>query len=255
MPDALATALSQAVATPGLGWLVAATVVAGLVRGFSGFGTAMVYLPVAALFVDPVTALISLTMMDLLGPIPMLPRAWREADRGDLGRLLLGAAVMLPVGLWLLLSVDPGVFRYAVSGLSLAMVACLLLGLRYAGRLSGAAVTGIGGAGGFLGGLAGLPGPPVILAYISGDRPPSAIRANTMLYLYGFEYLLLGTMFFYGVLATAPVVLGLLLAVPYAAGNMAGAALFRPGAERTYRAVAYAIIAASAIVGLPLWEG
>ena len=54
MPDLLAQALAQ----PGLGWLFAAALVAGVVRGFSGFGTAMAFMPVAGAILSPFAALI-----------------------------------------------------------------------------------------------------------------------------------------------------------------------------------------------------
>ena len=66
MPEALAAAL----ATPGLPWLAAAVFVAGMVRGFAGFGTAMVYLPVAGQILSPFEALTTLVVMDMIGPLP-----------------------------------------------------------------------------------------------------------------------------------------------------------------------------------------
>ena len=45
---------------------------AGLVRGFSGFGTAMIYLPVASQFLTPFEALITLMVMDFFGPLPLV---------------------------------------------------------------------------------------------------------------------------------------------------------------------------------------
>lgn len=47
---------------------------------------------------------------------------------------------------------------------------------------------------------------------------------------------------------------GLGLAVPYLLANLAGTAMFNPNQEATYRKVAYAVIAASALSGLPLWD-
>jgi hypothetical protein len=35
---------------------------------------------------------------------------------------------------------------------------------------------------------------------------------------------------------------------------MAGARLFNPALARLYRALAYGVIAASAVIGLPLWD-
>ena len=69
MPDALAAALAQ----PGLGWLICATFVAGMVRGFTGFGTALIFMPVAAQHLDPVWAVLTMVVMELFGPLPNLP--------------------------------------------------------------------------------------------------------------------------------------------------------------------------------------
>jgi uncharacterized protein len=57
-----------------------------------------------------------------------------------------------------------------------------------------------------------------------------------------------------GLLRPEALWLGLVLVVPYALGNRIGQALFDPGREGLYRRVAYAIIAASALVGLPIWR-
>ena len=51
-----------------------------------------------------------------------------------------------------------------------------------------------------------------------------------------------------------PLMLGVLMIVPYTLGNWTGARLFRPEAEKLYRWAAYAIIAASALMGLPVWD-
>ena len=48
--------------------------------------------------------------------------------------------------------------------------------------------------------------------------------------------------------------LGVLLILPYMAGNLIGARFFRPEQEGIYRRVAYLLIAASALSGLPLWD-
>ena len=51
----------------GLLYVASTALIAGVVRGFSGFGTAMIFLPVAGKYFDPVTAIIVLTIMDLCG--------------------------------------------------------------------------------------------------------------------------------------------------------------------------------------------
>ncbi|MCK8464762.1 sulfite exporter TauE/SafE family protein [Aliiroseovarius sp. S1339] len=246
MPDLLA----QALALPGLGWLLAAAFTAGLVRGFAGFGTALVFLPVAAQIINPVWAVTVLIVMDLAGPAPAIPRALKDGYPKDLMRLVTGTALALPLGLAALFAVDPVVFKLAVSVVSLAMLAAFMTGLRYSGPVTSRVVWATGGAAGLLGGAAGIPGPPVILLYMASTHPARVIRANTTAYLFFFDALMLVGFFFAGRLVGLPVFLGLLVMVPNLLGNLVGGAVFNPRRESLYRRVAYLIIAASSLSGL-----
>ncbi|TYB81819.1 sulfite exporter TauE/SafE family protein [Maritimibacter fusiformis] len=250
MPDALAGAL----ATPGLVWLIAAALIAGLVRGFAGFGSAMVFMPVAAQVLPPVSTLAVLLVMEFIGPLPHLPRALRVAHRGDILRLLAGMVVALPLGLWLLVSLPVELFRYGVSAVSLVMLVALAAGLRYRGTLRRWMVYATGALGGFLGGTTGLSGPPVILLYMASPHPAPTIRANLLLYLGGVVGVTLAMLGMSGRLEALAVVLGLMLAVPFLGANLIGGWLFDPDRERTYRTVAYIVIAVSALSGLPLFD-
>ncbi|MCT4558922.1 MAG: sulfite exporter TauE/SafE family protein [Pelagimonas sp.] len=249
MPDFLSS-----LPMDGVGWIALAAFAGGLARGFAGFGTALIFLPIAAQFMQPFWAILTLTLMELLGPLPALAKARKDVDRGDLQRMLLGTVVMLPVGLFILGYVTPDLYRYGVSGLSLIMLVVLISGLRYRGAVTSRMVTGIGGAGGFLGGLVGQPGPPVIVFYMSRPLGPQIIRANVTLYLFFYDLLILGYMALFGRLEVAPAMLGLLLVIPNFLGNTLGAYLFRPEQEKLFRAVAYALIGAAALSGLPIWN-
>jgi len=250
MPEILA----QALAHPGLAWLIGAAGVAGIVRGFTGFGTAMVYMPVAGQFLDPFAALITLTMMDVIGPLPNVPRAFRDAHRADIVRLCAGLVIALPLGIAVLSVVAPEVFRYGVSVISIILLALLITGVRYRGVLHRWLIYLTGFLGGFLAGSSGLAGPPVIMLYMASSHAARVVRANLMIYLLGVDVLMLVVLTALGKMQPGAVVLGLLLAVPYLVGNVLGGALFNPQNERSYRAIAYVIIALSAVSGLPLFD-
>ena len=250
MPDALGAAL----AFDGLGWLIAGTVLAGFVRGFSGFGTALVFMPVAGQLMPPIWALTVLVVMDVFGPLPNLPRARRDGNPREVALLSVAMIMALPLGLMVLASIRPELFRYAVSTLALLVPILLLAGLRYRGPLSAPILLGTGGVSGFLGGVVGVPGPPVILLYLASTRLAAQVRANILIYLFIFDIVLIAVLALQDRLEAVPVILGLLLALPVMLANMAGAAIFRPELERPYRAAAYVIIAAAAISGLPVWD-
>ncbi|WP_223426628.1 sulfite exporter TauE/SafE family protein [Tateyamaria pelophila] len=250
MPDILLTAL----ALPGLWWLCIVSFVAGLVRGFSGFGSGLILLPATVAALGPVAGITVMTVADLSGPLPILRRAIQQVHWPDLARLLGATAVVLPVGVWLLLLIDPFVFRYVLCAVALTTLACLISGVRFKGKLTPPLVLTTGGLAGFLGGVVGVPGPPIITLYLASTLPVAVIRSTILLYLFFYDLLLIGIYAANGRLLIDALWIGVVLALPNIAGNMIGAAIFRPSLEAFYRAVAYVLIAFSALSALPLWD-
>ena len=250
MPDLIGSAL----ALPELWWLVGAIIAAGIVRGFSGFGSAMIIMPAASSVLEPFAALTFLVVVEFWGPLPNLRSAWHAGQRWDALRILVGAALALPVGLWALSMMAPAVFGWTVSIAVLVLLVLLVTGWRYAGTVGPRTLFGVGALGGLLGGIAGVPGPPVIILYLASAKPIAIIRANFLLYLLGIDLMMLAIFGVLGLLDSVAVFVGLLLVPVYMAANILGARFFDPDAEHVFRAVAYLVIAASAILGLPVWK-
>lgn len=251
MLDALATAL----ATEGLIWLVCAVIVAGLVRGFSGFGSAMIIMPVASSVLRPVEAVIFLVVAELVGPLTNFRAAWRDGSPPEIGLMMIGAACALPFGIWALSSMSPTVFGWVVSVSVLTLLVLTMSGWRFRGDLTRRMVVGAGAVGGFMTGFAGIPGPPVIMLYMASTLPIATIRANFLLYLVALDLMIFPLLWALDLMVWKIAFLGLLVGIPNLIANTLGARLFDPQAEKVFRTVAYCVIACSAILGLPLWKG
>ena len=246
--------LTGGVDPAGLIWLFSAVVAAGIVRGFAGFGSGMIIMAVASSVLPPVSAVVFMMMAELVGPLPNLRAAWREGEPRDVGRLMIGAALAMPIGIYCLATMSADVFGWVVSACVLALLFALISGWRYHGVLTPRLTVATGAFGGFMSGFAGIPGPPVIMLYMSSLLPIAVIRANFLLYLLAIDVLMIAAFWVSGLLHWGIVVLGLIAGVPNFAANWLGAKLFDPNAERLFRTVAYIIIGSSAIIGLPLWK-
>jgi uncharacterized membrane protein YfcA len=239
---------------PDLALLAATAIVAGLVRGFSGFGTALIYVPLAGTILPPLWVLVTLTVMDLIGPLPNLPRAWRDGQPRQVAGLGIAALAGLLPGLWLLDQMAPELFRWTVSALCLATVALMMSGWRWSGRMTPLRLGGIGCVSGFLGGISGLSGPPVVLSYMAAPLPVAVIRANVLMYLVFWDALFGATLALQGRLAFGALLIGAALIPIYLGANYLGAQLFDPSREKLYRAISYGLIALAAVTALPLWS-
>lgn len=250
MPDILATAL----ATPGLVWLLLTIAAAGIVRGFTGFGTALIFVPVAGIFLEPERVIALITLTGVASTAALLPRAWGQADRREVGTMGLAALVTVPLGLWLLTQLDRDAVRWIVAGVAAVTLTALIAGWRYRGRVATPGLLGIGAAAGGIGGLTGLTGPAVILFYLAGQSGVASVRANTILFLAMLDVVVVGNLLLRGSVGLGVVVLALILSVPYFLTSLIGQALFDPRYETLYRGAAYGVIGLALITGLPIWD-
>ncbi len=168
-----------------LSWLFSVGIItaAGLVRGFAGFGAAMIIMPGLSLIYRPVDALAILTVIDIPATLQLFPAAIRHARWRQVFPLATGAAVAIPLGLWMMVSVDREVMRRLIAVMVLLYVTVLATGWRYRKTPSFALTFGVGAASGFLGGSTGMGGPPVIVFLMLGSHQASAIRGTFWLIL------------------------------------------------------------------------
>src|SRR3954462_15203724 len=97
-------------------WAICAVAfVAGTARGFSGFGSAVIFMPLASSLAAPRLVAALLLIIDFVAA-PLIPGAWRNADRKATSVMVLGAVIGVPLGTYCLSRLDPVTTRWIISG-------------------------------------------------------------------------------------------------------------------------------------------
>ncbi|MCA6107537.1 sulfite exporter TauE/SafE family protein [Bradyrhizobium cenepequi] len=229
--------------------------VSGTARGFSGFGSALIFMPLASSIAAPRLVAALLLIIDFVAATPLLPNAWQKADRQATAIMVLGALVGVPVGTYFLSVLDPVTTRWIISGFVAALMVLLLSGWRYRGKDHTALSIGIGGLSGFCSGLAQTGGPPIVGYWLGRPITPVVARANIVLFFGASDFFSVVSYFFTGLITADSLKFSLVVGPVYAIGVWFGASLFGKASEKTFRAICYALIAAAVIVGLPALDG
>jgi uncharacterized protein len=228
--------------------------VAGLGRGFSGFGAALIFMPAGSALVTPAVAAPVLLLADGILSLGFLPRAWVLARRKDVALMAAGAAAGVPLGTLVLNHADPLALRWVIAGLAFSMLLLLASGWRYHGAPRPGVTTLVGCLSGLFGGLAQLSGPPVVAYWLSGKETHATMRASIILFFGATTLFTFVSYLAAGIITAQSLWLAALVAPAYAAGLFAGSRAFGLASPNTFRRLSLLLIALSVATSLPLWR-
>lgn len=228
----------------------AAVFVAGLVRGFAGFGLSAILMASLVALIPPVALIPTCFLLETVAGLFMLRGGWKEADMSVVWGLSVGSAIGFPIGLLATTSIDVDVSKL------LALLIILGLTLAQFGRFRPAFLStkkGLYSSGltaGLVSGLASVGGMVVALFVLARDTDARTMRASLVMYLFIGLFTSLLYLQVYGVLTQQAIARGLVFSPLVVLGVFAGAYLFRPSLVHLYKRVCLSLLLTLCIVAL-----
>ncbi len=237
-------------------FLLAAAIsaLAGAARGFAGFGSALIYVPLISAVYEPKIAAVSLLLIDSDSGVPYGVRAFPQCHWSDIGPLAAAALLMLPLGTFLLLVVDPAALRWFIGAFVLFALPLLAGGWRYHGKPKLPITLAVGAVSGLTSGAVQIGGPPVILYWLGGALKAAIVRANMFVFFGVLDVAGCINYFIEGLFSRESLALAVLLGIPYTMFFLSGAIWFHRASDAIYRRIAYAMIGIAGLVSLPVFD-
>ncbi|MEO1648339.1 MAG: sulfite exporter TauE/SafE family protein [Pseudomonadota bacterium] len=226
-----------------------ATFGAAFIRGLTGFGFGILLVPILALALSPVEAVLAINIMAGLLAFTEVRLILREAERSA---FVIGGLVVLATapGLWLLSITPVDVARLLIAMVALSAFFAILLPQRGAEQPGPMTTTVTGLSAGVLTGFAAMPGPPVVPYYVGRDIPRATAKAS-MIGIFGIAALAgVGSGAAIGVMSWRVAVLGLSLFPLVLLGNWVGSLAFGKVSDRTWRSFVGVVLGAAALAAL-----
>ena len=219
------------------------------VRGLTGFGMAILLVPVLALALTPVDAVLLTNFLSVFIGLSEIRRLLRDAERSAWIIIML-VAVTTPVGLYLLSITTPAIARVVIALIALSAFVAILLPRRGALDHHPATTGGVGLLSGLMTGYAGMPGPPVVPYYVGRDIPREVAKASMLLIFTCASSVGLASGTAMGVLEWQMGVLAALLFPSVLLGNWLGNKASGRIEDRTWRICVGAVLGGAALAAL-----
>ena len=223
--------------------------VAGIVRGVTGFGAAMVMSPPLALLLGPSVAVPLVLILEGFAAAPMLPRLRRQAKWRVLAPILVAATIFLPVGVYLLTHLDREIVRRLIALFVIGFSLTLLAGLRWHGAHRLRISLGLGALSGVMVGTSGIGAPPIILYLLAGSDPSATVRATMTFYVALISIVALTVFLVQGLIGMNVLILALAMTPLFMVGVTLGSRIFAQLSEERFRRLTiWLMLTVSAIV-------
>jgi uncharacterized protein len=224
---------------------------AGFIRGFAGFGGLLLLLPTLNHYIPPTASVPVVMWVDLLANVRLLPEGRKHATWGVVAPLTVGTVAAMPVGVWLLVTVDPTPMKRIINVAILAAALVLLSGWRYRGAIAAWGWAAIGAMTGVIMGATSI-AVTAALFLNAGTQTAQQARANFIVWVF------LGTVALIVLLAlavglNAPVMWMIVILAPlYLAGSVLGSHINSRAPEHMVRRCVLGLVVVGALAGLLL---
>lgn len=230
-------------------WMGFAVVVAGFIRGYSGFGFSAMVIAASSLVTNPLHFVAVVVILETVMSLQAAKGIGADIDWRRVWMLLAGAVVGLPLGLWLLTGVSETTARAMISGYILVMCAVLLAGWRLRTEVRGpwnlvaGVVSGLANAPG----MGGLP----IAAFFAAQPMRAAAFRATLIAFFPLLDLYSAPLYWWHGLVSWSTLWASLIALPLTVlGNWLGSRHFLNTDPKEFRRFAILLLAGLAGLGL-----
>jgi len=221
---------------------------AGILRGFSGFGSSLLMVPVLAVVIGPTSAVVICTLLEGLATLMLIPSCVAHADRRRLATMGIAGAVAIPLGHLALLKLDPSISNLAISAAVVLMSGLVWRGINFGIPRGTPGETGTGLVSGFLTGFGSIGGPPLVLYVLAGAGSAAQKRADLILVAGFTQAVAIVSMIGFGLLTFTGAGGAALVAPVFFGGGVLGARLFKRASEQAYQRVALGALFLAAVL-------
>lgn len=223
---------------------------ASVVRGFTGFGLALVAVPLIQFFMPVTDTAVFIAMINLIFSVLYYRRSRALIKGQPLGRMALWTGIGVAAGTVVLKFVNPAYIQLVWGLLIIFIVVALSRGIGFTLRSDASAMTMSGLFGGILAGATGITGPPVAIILSALKTPKEKFNAIISVFiLFAVSYALV----FYlitGLVAGETALLALCSVPALVAGLKTGDILVSRISQKTFTNIVYIVLIIMGIITL-----
>jgi uncharacterized protein len=222
----------------------------GIIRGYTGFGSALLTVPALAILFGPVQAVAIEILIEIPVSIGLLPTAYKNFEKKTVVPILIAFLIFVPLGTFLLILIDPNIVKVIISLFVLFSVYLLSQQSQIKSLVSVKANYVIGALSGLTQGLTGMAGPIFATAILAKGDNSLITRANIVMLSAAIIGLSVTSFFIFGLITNQTIFYALMASPAILLGAWTGSVLFEKYSSKNFKTVMLCVLIVSALFTL-----
>ena len=210
-------------------------VVSGFLRGFIGFGSGLLMIPILSYFYSPIFAMVFNIVIEIPATIYLTFVGVKKCSFKEISPMMFTMMLTIPFGTVFLVSIDEQVIKILMSTLLIFFVILIASGWRIKTTITKYILVLGGTISGLMQGATGMGGPPYVTVLLSKNDSDEVARANILVITSGLVISAIISLYYFGLFTKNIFLTGIVTAPLYVFSTFIGSRFFNHSENKYYR--------------------
>ena len=239
--------------TPENYFLIALVVIfSGFLRGFIGFGSGLLMIPILSFFYSPIFAMVFNIVIEIPATIYLTFVGIKKSNLREITPMMFTMMLTIPFGTIFLVSVDEQIIRTLMSLLLIFFVILIATGWRIKSTITKYVLVLGGAISGLMQGATGMGGPPYVTVLLSKNDSDDVARANILVITSGLVISAIISLYYFGLFTKDILLTGVISAPIYVFATYIGTKFFNYSGNKYFRnssLIALGVVGLATLIG------
>ena len=234
-------------------FLIALVVIfSGFLRGFIGFGSGLLMIPILSYFYSPVFAMVFNIVIEIPATIYLTFVGIKKSNLREITPMMFTMMLTIPFGTIFLVSVDEQIIKTLMSLLLIFFVILIATGWRIKSTITKYVLVLGGVISGLMQGATGMGGPPYVTVLLSKNDSDDVARANILVITSGLVISAIISLYYFGLFTKDILLTGAISAPIYVFATYIGTKFFNYSGNKYFRnssLIALGVVGLATLIG------
>ena len=239
--------------TPENYFLIALVVIfSGFLRGFIGFGSGLLMIPILSFFYSPIFAMVFNIVIEIPATIYLTFVGIKKSNLKEITPMMFTMMLTIPFGTIFLVSVDEQIIKTLMSLLLIFFVILIATGWRIKSTITKYVLVLGGAISGLMQGATGMGGPPYVTVLLSKNDSDDVARANILVITSGLVISAIISLYCFGLFTKDILLTGAISAPIYVFATYIGTKFFNYSGNKYFRnssLIALGVVGLATLIG------